>query len=651
MAVLSLRHFALAVWSSVALLLALQGQSVALMSAQSYSSYVRPSSHVVDMRRAIFGGALTPLHEVVAPAIAQLPGDIGAQLKREFWERHDASADWDGKHAAQSWLANEVSEYEREKIHRAFDESEIRDLAKRWSELCARMQRLEVMQDFARSVGVPPPAVGKRTSRVGAARRLACPRWWRRQIRKHYTRRAESHLRAAGFVHKRRQLYASDRAVAHRRERKFADRALLQELVAVSDAGDQLELWDVAEKSQANPVLRRAELMTRMRGFEECAEAAGHGALFITLTCPSAFHRMHANGTRNDRWEGFAPREGQQWLCRMWARARAKLKRMCVSFYGFRIAEPHHDGTPHWHLLCFAASAGLAALREVLRVVWLSEYADEPGAREYRSKFVPIVREKGSAAGYVAKYVAKNVDGFEVGEDFEAVEGHDAKDTSARVAAWASAHGIRQFQQIGGPSVCVWRELRRLRDRVDLVPSIEAARKAADAGEWAQFIAAVGGVAVGRRSSVGIWLERTGELNQYDELKAAQVAGVEARRYGFERASTVFKALPFRRYEDKDKGRVFVRRRMTHRRRTHLRVTMDVLARVRTRCKVWRIERKASGKGSGGQLTRAACSSGSSPVPSLGPVSITVRDSKGVPSRSVDDGHASRSPRGSPWMH
>ena len=82
----------------------------------------------------------------------------------------------------------------------------------------------------------------------------------------------------------------------------------------------------------------------------------------------------------------------------------------------------------------------------------LRDSPHEPGAQAHRCDFTAIDPAKGSAAGYIAKYIAKNIDGAHVGEDFN---GKSATETAVRVEAWAARWGIRQFQQIGGAPVGV----------------------------------------------------------------------------------------------------------------------------------------------------------------------------------------------------
>ncbi|MBV5345921.1 MAG: replication endonuclease, partial [Rhodoferax sp.] len=89
----------------------------------------------------------------------------------------------------------------------------------------------------------------------------------------------------------------------------------LEALEVVNEAGDALNLQEVADKSVSNPSIRRGELMVRARGFEEVAEFKDHQAYFLTLTCPSRFHRFSALGKSNPLWTGETPREGQDWLC------------------------------------------------------------------------------------------------------------------------------------------------------------------------------------------------------------------------------------------------------------------------------------------------------------------------------------------------
>jgi hypothetical protein len=557
-------------------------------------------------RRVLVGGhfnssELTPLDDVYAPELADLPGGIQRSLRAQFWSAL-GDASHDKKTAAARQLAASVGELIESNLDFAFDPEAIEQKARNCARVCFYITEVEAMEEFCAARGIDPPKKTASSTRRGRLLRARDPRFWRRSLDKLFGRRAENALRRAGSIHRGNQLYASDLACAQRRWKQAILDRWVKERIVTSDHGIQLNLWEVRARSQANPALRRAELMTRLRGFEEVATAAGHVADFYTLTCPSAYHRTHAHGAPNELYEGHSVRDGQGWLSKMWARARSKLKRLKVLIYGFRIAEPHHDGTVHWHMVLFCPSHHRESVRSVLRGYWLSENQFERGAQQHRLNVKDIDSHKGTAAGYLAKYVAKNIDGFEVGVDHEseitsdrdAGERSDAKQTCDRVTAWATRHGIRQFQQIGGPSVTVWRELRRIRAACP-VERIESARVHADAGDFAAFIGALGGIESGRDGAVALWTEITGEINSYDEMRGPQIVGVRSYPSG----------------------------------------KVEVIPFIKTRLSSWRIEKKGLTQGAVSVLKatidhvateetgadRPAAPSFSS----LGPVTITVR--------------------------
>ncbi|MEJ0006636.1 MAG: replication endonuclease [Steroidobacteraceae bacterium] len=138
-------------------------------------------------------------------------------------------------------------------------------------------------------------------------------------------------------------------------------------------------------------------------------------------------------------------------------------------------------------LLLFVRPRDIGTVSAVVRGMWLSEYSTESGANQHRAKLIEIDASQGSAAGYIAKYVSKNIDGHgAIGEANDDETGQPIIDGIARVDAWASIHGIRQFQQFGGPPVGLWREYRRLRDPV-ADRDIERVRQSADRGDWARI--------------------------------------------------------------------------------------------------------------------------------------------------------------------
>ncbi len=382
--------------------------------------------------------------------------------------------------------------------------------------------------------------------------RASCALWWRRQLRRAVValREHEAHQRGEVCA-TRRQPYVTHDTAARRAESVARNAATLAATYLENRDGQCMTLADLAAVSTANKSIRRGELMTRIRGCEALAQSMQHRGLFLTLTAPSRFHRVKRSGESNPRADGSdgpmqpnGPRAAHEWLQGTWTRARAALARAKVAAYGFRVAEPHHDGCPHWHaLLWVATDADAAALVRVIRAAWLKDHGEEPGAAEHRVKAVAML--PGGASAYIAKYIAKNVD--DVGS--VGVEGHhdDARGddlpepaqkdafggTAQRVEAWAAAHRIRQFQAIGQPPVGVWRELRRIAPQrqggasPDLVRAFWATSKAPGRrADWALYVLAQGGLMQGRDYRIRIATVSESRAGRYETTEAMRPVGV-----------------------------------------------------------------------------------------------------------------------------
>lgn len=400
---------------------------------------------------------------------------------------------------------------------------------------------------------------------AGRLARLRDEVFWRRVFRRVHARTVEACAIALGLVNGNADAYLSRESLRNQQQRKAANAAMLANTVAVGEYGQEMTLASVAERSVSNPTIRRGELMTRVAGFELCADHLGHCKRWAVLTCPSRMHKFtHIKGgpaVENKRYDGTKPREAQQYLAGQWRKACAWWERNGLRVYGFRTTEPHQDGTPHWNLLAFFAPMtervhlkklcklprpAVEVFDEGLRLYFLKNEPEttpamQRAAEVRRVRIMPIDASKGSAAAYIAKYISKGIDGHGIELD---LFGNPIERASAAVVAWSRVWGIRQFQQIGGPPVTVWRELRKvnpdnlgseaetantLREALGAVNVRLEDPEARQAAAWASYTTTQGGPTCKRKAwTVRMLRDQRKTLNRYGEAMAARNVGVWA---------------------------------------------------------------------------------------------------------------------------
>lgn len=188
-----------------------------------------------------------------------------------------------------------------------------------------------------------------------------------------------------------------------------------------------------------------------------------------------------------------------------------------------RVCEPHHDGTPHWHILLFVVPEHKQKVIDVTKYYSLQTDGNEKGAKEKRCVIKSIDWSKGSATGYIAKYISKSIDGFGIDED---LYGKNAKSSATRIVNWSRVAGIRQFQQFGGAPVTIWRELRKLHTSPQ--GYLGEIHKAADEGDWCSYTQLMGGATASRKDLlVRLHTEYIEDENQYGEPMGNKILGVQ----------------------------------------------------------------------------------------------------------------------------
>ncbi|MBM0415346.1 replication endonuclease [Escherichia coli] len=397
----------------------------------------------------------------------------------------------------------------------ATDDVKPEEIRKTWERVAAETLRLDVI----------PPAFEqlrrKRNRRKpvpyelipGSLARMLCADWWYRKLWKMRCEWREEQLRAVCLVSKKASPYVSYEAVMHKREQRRKSLEFFRSHELVNEDGDTLDMEDVVNASSSNPAHRRNEMMACVKGLELIAEMRGDCAVFYTITCPSRFHSTLNNGRPNPTWTNATVRQSSDYLVGMFAAFRKAMHKAGLRWYGVRVAEPHHDGTVHWHLLCFMRKKDRRAITALLRKFAIREDREELGNNTGpRFKSELINPRKGTPTSYIAKYISKNIDGRGLAGEISKETGKSLRDNAEYVNAWASLHRVQQFRFFGIPGRQAYRELRLLagqaaRQQGDKKagapvldnPRLDAILAAADAGCFATYIMKQGGVLVPRK--------------------------------------------------------------------------------------------------------------------------------------------------------
>jgi hypothetical protein len=349
-------------------------------------------------------------------------------------------------------------------------------------------------------------------------------------------KRTNEHVAIAlGKVRKKYSPYVSKNALQDYKQQLDNNKAYLEMMDVINTGtGDKQQLAELVALGSANPEKRRIELMVRCRGLEDIALKEGKEAVFFTVTSPSKYHK------NSPKWNLSSPRDTSDYLCTVWAQLRAQLAREGIDYNGVRVSEPHCDGTPHWHLLMFVEPEKRDLLINTFRKyataedegelwsIWEKHQVAVKNKKNkhsqkhwYSPRFVAeiIDPKKGSATGYIAKYISKNINGSKMEGEIDDEAEIAVCESAQRVTAWASLWAIRQFQFFGAASVSVWRECRRAKSAFDCA-NMELVRQAADKGDWQEFTGQM------RETKLVLSYEDAEETNEYNEL-ITRVKGVK----------------------------------------------------------------------------------------------------------------------------
>lgn len=357
------------------------------------------------------------------------------------------------------------------------------------------------------------------------AKRLCCPKWWRRKLSSLIRgRRGEIWRRLChlGWAPWSALEYTSLDAVRDSAWQDAERGAWMRRMELVDASGLVRPMTALGSLGRA----RYAEMMARAAGMAEVARRRGWQARFITITLPARFHpktRQWPGGNEvlmlNPRWDPVngTVKNGLALLTKRWGAFRSEVCRRKLQWMWFANMEPDATGTPHMHLVAFASKEDWEWLEDRLdfhfrRASGLD--GEEPGAEEHRVK---IDRwQEGDSIGIAVHYMFQAIRGSDPSSPSK---GSAKGKQSSRTRAWAREHGVRQIR-MSRTHATVWRALRAA---PECPPPLADLKDAAMAGDYGSFLWALAADGSGQTA-------HRGQRSTGVKLRYAPALGAHRRR-------------------------------------------------------------------------------------------------------------------------
>ncbi|EMK3272719.1 replication endonuclease [Vibrio parahaemolyticus] len=211
---------------------------------------------------------------------------------------------------------------------------------------------------------------------------------------------------------------------------------------------------------------KASEIYVTSKGLEKLAKEKNFKWAFLTMTAPGDLHANPTVGRRRGRWTREKMTKAHEDLLQRWGKFGRKFNEGGYSLqagdiFGFRVVEPHKDGTPHWHMLLFYPKE--------LEIFLLSEDGGLfQRCFKHSKTSLEVIYGKdnaSSASSYSLKYILKS---FGISAE-DGKSDTELKQKIIAIEAWKSASNTRSYRKFGvNGNSKTWMVARKVSRKIDM---------------------------------------------------------------------------------------------------------------------------------------------------------------------------------------